>query len=519
MRAACDEVMTAAAAMQPMFSMEQEYAVLDPFTGLPPGTFPAGVPMYIPGAARADHGCCESGSAYGSPCTGSGSVLAASLRALPGGAAAAAHLLLQGQPQQPHGSPAARRARQLSEPHMRACIKAGLCYAGSSAVDGSCCDCWAYKIGPCAGVEMGDQLSVSRFLLKRLGEDLDVSVSFAAHGQVSFNGSGAGMARDWGSRCAGTVSALGACSVEFSTAATRSPTAEAMGEMQRMLSRLQLTHAAHATAAYSANFQVPSAAHQPFSVAVGDKRAAIMIPTSTLAARCGPFVDRRCASTCDPYLATCLLTAGALGLTLPASAIRVLSGRPAAAGASRPAPAPTAAAALASGASTLYTGEAAQLLLKQCQQQKGGFGGLCAALNAALAAGCLQTAHPQSTCARPSTGAGACSGSFDDDNDLVDSGSEGEASQDLLISEIRRIDRQACRARHHPAGAASSPMGIGCNVDDDADEDFDFEGDDFEGEEDDSASSAMASAASSPGCGGGALAAACASDDVDMLLA
>lgn len=525
-RASCAEVMAAAAAAQPAFSLEQEYAVLDPFTGLPPGVFPASVPVYVPGGgaagsagsgAHSHPSCCESGSTWGSPAAyHTGGSLAASLSALPGGAAA--QLLLQGPPQHPRGSPAARRARQLSELHMRACIKAGLRYSGSSALGGGCCDsCWAYKIGPCVGVDAGDQLSVSRFLLRRIGEELDVGVSLGHQkgGAAAFGETPS----DWGGamQTPGACSPL-ACSVEFSTATTRCLNGDAMGETQRMLSRLQASHAEHSAgyAGPSGNTHRTTRATSAFTVAVGDRRASISIPSSTLAARSGPFVDRRPAADCDVYLTTALLTAGALGLPLPLGAARALADRRSPPGSVTRTPSASAPVPMHSGPSAAFNPSkaAAELLLKQQQQQGGiGIGGLAAALNAAVAAGRLQIASAAAAAPAPQPSAlagdsfGSASGC--DDEDLC--GSEDEGSVDVLISEIRRIDRQARRRAPKPRACASGLAGgweEGASGSDD---------DDSEDEEDDSACSAMASAASSPDCGG-PLAAACASADVDMLM-
>jgi glutamine synthetase len=487
--------MAAAGAADPAFCAEQEYSVLDPFTGLPPGVFPPGaLPIYAPGAppaapaASAQHsagGRCDSAAsswagASGSPAAAAGESLAASLAGLPG--AAAARLLLGGgPPAHPHGSPAARRARALAELHMRACVKAGLRYAGSSLLPGGAGTggdaYYSYRLGPCAGVEIGDQISVSRFLLRRLSDELEVPLSLAP---------GA------------------ACALEFSSAGTRSAACDALSEMQHMLSRLQGAHADHAPgragpAALRGGCPCPPPA--PFTVAIGDRRAAISIPTSTLACRAGPFVDRRAAADCDPYLAAALLVAGALGLPLPPSAVRALAAKraplPAACAPAAPKPAP-------------------------------GAGALAAALAAAAADSVCSPATLSASGAAPGCGAATdeddlaflCSDDDDDDDDeggCSEGCSDLESSRDLLISEICRIDRatrRACKPAARASAAAGPPLGwrpAAFSSDEDSDSA------DYEGEEDDSACSAMASAASSPGCGG-PLGAACCAGDVMRLI-
>ena len=40
------------------------------------------------------------------------------------------------------------------------------------------CFQWEYQVGPCEGIDMGDQLWMSRFLLYRVSEDFGYKVSF-----------------------------------------------------------------------------------------------------------------------------------------------------------------------------------------------------------------------------------------------------------------------------------------------------------------------------------------------------
>ena len=50
---------------------------------------------------------------------------------------------------------------QISDAHYRACLYAGLCVSGSNAEVMPAQ--WEYQIGPCVGVDMGDQLWISRY--------------------------------------------------------------------------------------------------------------------------------------------------------------------------------------------------------------------------------------------------------------------------------------------------------------------------------------------------------------------
>ena len=68
--------------------------------------------------------------------------------------------------------------RAISEAHYKACLYAGLECAGTNAevMPGQ----WEYQIGPCVGIEAGDQLMISRYILKRVCEDFGVHVRRAA---------------------------------------------------------------------------------------------------------------------------------------------------------------------------------------------------------------------------------------------------------------------------------------------------------------------------------------------------
>lgn len=66
--------------------------------------------------------------------------------------------------------------RSIMEKHMKACLTAGLKLSGTNGevLPGS----WEYQIGPSNGLEVGDHLWMSRYLLYRVTEDLGIGVSF-----------------------------------------------------------------------------------------------------------------------------------------------------------------------------------------------------------------------------------------------------------------------------------------------------------------------------------------------------
>ncbi|KAK9814059.1 hypothetical protein WJX72_000155 [[Myrmecia] bisecta] len=126
-RAPCERAMQQAAGSDPVFSVEQQYTLLDPSSG-----WPVGWPEVRAGTSPPTSGYCGAGV----------------------GVAV---------------------GREFSESHVRACIHAGLQISGINAdvVPGQ----WSYSIGPCRGTQLGDQLWMSRYLLLRMSEKFSVIAS------------------------------------------------------------------------------------------------------------------------------------------------------------------------------------------------------------------------------------------------------------------------------------------------------------------------------------------------------
>lgn len=66
--------------------------------------------------------------------------------------------------------------RVIMEKHMKACLTAGIKIGGTNAevLPGS----WEYQIGPSNGLDVGDHLWMSRYILTRVCEDLGIGLSF-----------------------------------------------------------------------------------------------------------------------------------------------------------------------------------------------------------------------------------------------------------------------------------------------------------------------------------------------------
>ena len=67
--------------------------------------------------------------------------------------------------------------RDIVEAHYKACLYAGINISGINAEVMPAQ--WEYQVGPCEGINLGDQLWMSRFLLNRVAEEFGAIISFA----------------------------------------------------------------------------------------------------------------------------------------------------------------------------------------------------------------------------------------------------------------------------------------------------------------------------------------------------
>jgi glutamine synthetase len=172
--------------------------------------------------------------------------------------------------------------RSLAEKHYLYCLYAGLKISGiNSEVAPSQ---WEYQIGPVSGIEAGDQLWVSRYILHKISEEYNINISFKPKPLPSpWNGSG--------------------LHTNFSTTETREK-----GGLERMkdyIYKLEIKHKDHIEI-YGDNSERLSGECETsnihsFSCGYGNRGCSIRIPTAALEAGCGYFEDRRPASDADPY--------------------------------------------------------------------------------------------------------------------------------------------------------------------------------------------------------------------------
>jgi glutamine synthetase len=242
-RAACAEIMEKSAKLDPWFGIEQEYTLMKPGRIGELATEPLG--FNADGSEPAPQGPYYTGA-------GTGVAI----------------------------------GRGVADEHYKKCIEAGVKIAGINAevMPGQ----WEFQVGPCRGIEMGDHLTIARYIMLRVTESHNCVCSFSPKPREGdWNGAG--------------------CHTNFSVGPMRADggydvilkVCEAFGKVA----------AEHIAEYGEGNDKRLTGKHETcdintFKFGVANRGASIRIPREAEANGKGYMEDRRPAANCDPYRVT-----------------------------------------------------------------------------------------------------------------------------------------------------------------------------------------------------------------------